>query len=90
MGIKPNKRLFWYLKDNANLDLNDPAILDMYIQQVLSCGKTNDVKELLKLINPSKFRESFLRLKRFLPNEVKIFWEDFIGNSKSITKRAFR
>lgn len=86
--MNPNRHLFWFLKDNARLKLNTPSEMDAYVQQVLTHGKTNDIKTLLKTIKPLQFRESFQRLSRFLPLEVRKFWEDFIGNIISSAKRT--
>lgn len=86
--MNPNRNLFWFLKGNAKLKLNNPPELDAYVQQVLTHGKTNDVKKLLKSIKPLQFCESFQRLSRFLPLEVRKFWEDFIGNIISSAKRT--
>ncbi len=81
------KRLFWFLKENAELDLSKKSCLDMYIQHILSRGKASDVKRLLKLINTHDFIESLSRIKKFLPHEVKRFWEEWLGNiNKSAEK----
>ena len=50
MKVSADKRLFWFLKDNTELDLDSPAILDMYVQQVLMYGKAQDIKSLFKKI----------------------------------------
>ena len=42
------KRLFGYLKEGTELDLKNPSNIDMYVQQVLSHGKTDDVKRIIK------------------------------------------
>lgn len=83
-----NKNLFWFLKNRSKLEINHPSELDTYVQQVITRGKTSDIKELLKTVKPSQFKESFHRLKPFLPLEVKKFWEDFIGSTHSATKRT--
>jgi len=75
------KRLFWFLKENAELDLSKNTCLDMYIQHILSRGRTSDVKRLLKLVDTSDFIESLSRIKKFLPQEVKRFWEEWPGNN---------
>ncbi|MDI6734643.1 MAG: hypothetical protein QME42_00360 [bacterium] len=80
MKIIPDKRLFWFLKEGITLDSNEPSVLDMYVQQVITRGKTEDVKVLLRNISLEQFRQVFMRIKHFLPVEVKMFWEDFIGN----------
>jgi hypothetical protein len=81
MKITPEKRLFWYLKDGVELDLEDPSQLDMYVQQVLSHGKTEDIGKLMKMIKPEVFKMSFERIKKYLPKEVRSFWEDGLGNT---------
>lgn len=78
MNIPANKRLFWFLKENTSLDLSQPAILEMYVQQVLSHGRIEDVKSLLSTIKSEQFKQVFLKIKRFLCWEVRKFWEDFI------------
>jgi hypothetical protein len=79
MKIIPNKDLFWFLKEDIALDCSESSVLDMYVQQVLSRGKTEDVKTLLKNIDFGDFKQAFMRIKSFLPVEVRMFWEDFIG-----------
>jgi hypothetical protein len=73
------KRLFWFLKEGTELDLSNKAHLDMYIQQTFLRGKTSDIKRLLKMVQPSDFIESFVRIKNFLPKEVRAFWEEWLG-----------
>jgi len=79
MEITLDKRLFWFLKDSAKLNLSNSGELDIYIQQTITQGRTNDIKDLFKIITPEKFKESFLRIRIFLPFEVRKFWEDTIG-----------
>jgi len=88
MKFTPNELLFWFFKNKTKINLDNPADLDTYLQQVLTHGKTNDIKQLLKRVKPLKFQEAFERTKKFLPLEVKMFWEDFIGSSNFTTKRA--
>lgn len=83
MKIIPDQRLFWFLKESVSLDLDEPASLDLYVQQVLSRGRAEDVKRVLKEIEPSRLRESFQRVKRFLPTDVRSFWEDFLRDYHS-------
>ena len=80
MNILPDKKLFWVLKDNVSLDLSNAAELDLYVQQVLSSGRREDVKALLAAVDFERFKQVFLRIKRFFPWEVRAFWEDFIGS----------
>ena len=49
------KRLFWYLKEGTELDLKNPSHIDMYVQQVLSHGKTEDIKKMIKQSCPKKY-----------------------------------
>ena len=81
MKIVPEKRLFWFLKDNIKLDLSNPSVLDMYIQQVIMYGRAEDISALFSKINLSQFKNAFMRLSHFLPLEVRKFWEDAIGNN---------
>lgn len=53
------KKLFWFLKEGTKLDLSKKTHLHMYIQQILSRGKTSDFKKLLGGVKPSDFLESF-------------------------------
>ncbi|MBI3991135.1 MAG: hypothetical protein HY350_03190 [Candidatus Omnitrophica bacterium] len=76
------KRLFWFLKDSIEIDLSDKRQLDIYVQQILSRGKTSDIRNLLKLIDISEFKDSFRRIKNFLEKEVKMFWEEYFGKDK--------
>lgn len=87
MNLKPDKKLFWFLKDKVELDLSKPSILDMYVQQVVTHGKAEDIKYLLKIVNPQKLKESLNHLRGFLPKEVEKFWGDFIGSTLSTPKR---
>lgn len=81
MKITPEKRLFWYLKDDVEFDLDDPFQLDMYVQLILSQGKTENIRKLIKTLEPEVFKKSFERIKKYLPKEVRSFWEDGLGNA---------
>lgn len=78
MNISPDKNLFWFLKDNVSLDLSKAADLELYVQQVLSKGRLADVKSLLAAIGFKRFKQVFLKIKRYFPSEVRAFWEDFL------------
>ncbi len=78
MNIFPDKKLFWFLKNNVSLDLSTTADLELYVQQVLSRGRLEDVKALLVRVDFQRFKQVFLKIKRFFPWEVRAFWEDFI------------
>jgi hypothetical protein len=84
---KAEKRLFWFLKEGAELDLSKKAHLDLYIKQTLSKGKTSDIKRLFGIVNLADFVESFSRIKNFLPQEVKAFWEEWLGNVNQSPKK---
>ncbi|MFH1504814.1 MAG: hypothetical protein ABIH08_05475 [Candidatus Omnitrophota bacterium] len=79
--IIPDKRLFWFLKDNVKLDLTETSVLDMYIQQVITRGKTKDIKKLLKTVKLNRLEEAFRRLKHFIPDGVRAFWEDYLESN---------
>ncbi len=82
MKIVAEKRLFWFLKSKVKLDLSDPRELEMYIQQVITHGVAKDIKTLFSRINLAQFKKAFRRLSRFLPFEVRKFWEDAIGDNQ--------
>ncbi|MEW6680851.1 MAG: hypothetical protein AB1297_07555 [bacterium] len=82
MRIIANKRLFWFLKEGTNLDLSQPSVLDMYVQQTITRGRTEDIKELLNLLNLKELQTVLERIKHFIPEEVRRFWEDFIKDDK--------
>jgi len=88
MKISADNRLFWYLKEDVEFNLDNPSHVDMYVQQVLSYGKMDDIKRMLKMLPQSKFRESFKRIKRFLPKEVRRFWEAGLGDTGEDSKRG--
>lgn len=79
MKISADKKLFWYLKDGIQLDLSNPSQLDMYVQQVVTSGQSDDIRQLFKNVDLKQFQISLSRLGRFLPLEVKKFWEDFLA-----------
>lgn len=81
MKIIPEKRLFWFLKDDIELDLSDESVLEMYIQQVITHGNTEDIKNIFKNIDSTQFKQVFIKLKNFLPKEVRNFWEHAIANT---------
>ena len=68
------------MKEGIEIDLNDNYQRDMYIQQVLSRGKFEDIRQLLKIISHEKFLDSFHRINKFLPKEVRKFWEEGLGD----------
>lgn len=76
----PDRRLFWFLREGVQLDLNEPSMADLYVQQVLSRGRADDVRQLLARLERPRFAESFQRVGRFLPVEVRAFWEDYLGD----------
>ena len=68
------------MKEGAELDLSNKAHVDLYIKQTLSRGKASDIRRLFGIVNLPDFVESFGRIKNFLPQEVKAFWEEWLGN----------
>ena len=87
MKVITGKRLFWFLEEGTELDLSNKAHLDMYIQQILTRGRTSDIKNLFKIIKPLDFVESFDRIKPFLPKEIKQFWEEGLGDINKPAKK---
>jgi NurA-like 5'-3' nuclease len=81
MKVSAKTRLFWFLKDSYELNLNNPSIVDMYVQQVLTRGKADDVRKLFKKLEPEVFKKSFERIKKYLPKETRMFWEDGLGDT---------
>ncbi len=75
-----DKRLFWFLKEDAHFDLKDSSIRGLYVQQILSRGRIEDVRRLLRILPWQDFTESIRRIGPFLPGEVRMFWEDFIAS----------
>jgi len=73
MEILSNSRLFWFVKDGTKFNFNNQSHKDMYIQQVLTNGNMEDIKNLLKLIKIDELRNSFNRIKKFLPKEISLF-----------------
>lgn len=82
MKLLLNKRLFWFLKDGVEIDLEKPSALDPYVQQIITYGRADDIKKLLKQVNISQLRLSIKRLNPFLPLEIRKFWGNFFGNNK--------
>lgn len=80
--IDPDKRLFWFLKEGIRLNLSEPSVLDMYVQQVISRGSAKDIRVLLKTLKLRQIKDALMRIKRFIPAEVRRFWEDFIADNK--------
>lgn len=81
-NIIPEKRLFWFLRDGVELNLAEASILDMYVQQVITRGREEDVRVLLSVLNLKQIKDVLTRVGRFVPIEVKRFWEDFIEFNK--------
>ena len=79
--ITSDRHLFWFIKDGKQLDLNESSELDMYVQQVITRGGTDDVKGLLRMVDFKRLTESLNRIEHFLQDGVRGFWEDFINGS---------
>lgn len=75
------RRLLWFLKSGAKLNMSSPADAELYVQQVMTKGSLKDVRKLLKSLGEEKTSQVFLRIKNFLPLEVRRFWEGFFGYS---------
>ena len=79
MKIAADGRLFWFLRQGTLLDLEDPSILPMVLQQVLSHGRIDDIRSLLGAVDRAQFEQGLKKIGRFLPREVQTFWEDFFA-----------
>lgn len=62
------------------MDLSDPSALELYLQQVMTRGSAEDVRTLLKIVTRKQLKSALEKLKRFLPVEIRMFWEDFVAN----------
>ena len=82
-----DKRLFWFLKEGTELDLSNETHLEMYIQQILTRGRTSDIRLLFEIIKPEDFIESFNHIKKYLPQEVRKFWEEGLGDINRPSKK---
>jgi hypothetical protein len=69
----------WFLKSGAKLNMSSPADAELYVQQVMTKGNLKDVRKLLESLGEEKTKQIFLRIKNFLPLEVRRFWEGFFG-----------
>jgi hypothetical protein len=78
--IVPDPNLFWNLKEGVTFDPDNPSDLDMYMQQVLARGNSQDVRTLIKTIDRARFQKGFERIKNFLAPEVRSFWEGYFGD----------
>jgi len=54
----------------------------MYVQQVLSHGRTSDIKKLMKEVDLESLKKSLERIKGYLPKRVRNFWEDMLGDTR--------
>ena len=80
--IVPDKRLFWFLKEGIRLNLRESSVLDMYFQQVISRGRTEDIRVLLRTLKLKEIQDALRRIRRFIPTEVRRFWEDLVADNK--------
>ena len=71
------KSMVWFLKDKEEI-LN----FDLYLQHILSYGKTEDIKILFHSYSLKTIKQAFNRIKKFLPENVKTFWEINLESSK--------
>ena len=82
MKTDASSRLFWFLKEGTAFDFSRKAEVDMAVQQTLLRGKISDIERLLKAVPLADFTASFHRVERFLPREVRRFWEEALGDSE--------
>ena len=74
-----NQNLFWFAPPHVRLDLSNPSMLRTVAQQVLTHGRMEDVRALLRELPRDRFRSVFEQMKMFLPKAVRIFWEEYFG-----------
>ncbi len=87
MKVTATKRLFWFLEEGSEFDLSNENHLNMYVQQNLSRGKTSDIRRLFKIIPLNVFIGAFSRIKNYLPREVRQFWEEWLADINTPTKK---
>lgn len=87
MKVTVEKRLFWFLKEGTELDLSSKPDMDMYVQQTIMRGKESDIKILLTTVKHSDFVDSLGRIRKFLPKEVRRFWEEWLGDINRSAKK---
>lgn len=80
LSVVPERRLFWFLRDGVTLNLTEPSMADLYVQQVLTHGRADDVQRLFTVLDEPRFAASFSRVERFLPRDVQQFWSDCLGH----------
>jgi hypothetical protein len=85
---KAKIELFWFLKKDAVFDLDDPKARQIYVQQVLSKGREDDIRELFRDIGREEVRIQFEQAKHFLPVEVRLFWENFFADHHTVSKHT--
>ena len=88
MFKKAKIELFWFLKRDAMLNLDEAGTKQMYIQQVMTHGRDADVKEMLRDLGVDTVYSVFQNIKRFVPKEVRMFWEDFFASHYRIPGKS--
>ena len=68
------------------MDIDDPSTRQIYVQQVISRGHEADIRELLKDIGVTGVRQVFDDIKRYIPAEVRLFWEDFFADHHPLSR----
>lgn len=86
--LRTNPILFWYFRDGAELDLNEPWARLVYVKEVLSKGREWDIKELFGLIREDEFKKIFQEIKRHLPKKIKNLWEGYFERAMGTYRRS--
>lgn len=76
---KPPSDLFWFLKEDAVLDLDRPGDRTTAVQHVLDRGGEKEVRELIELLGPERFVQTVREMIRFLHPRVRPFWQAIVG-----------
>lgn len=75
--------LFWYLPQDARLDLEKPKTRDFVLEQVLVRGTDDDIVRLMRTLTPREFAESYRRVRDRLPEEVRRVWDDILEQARA-------
>lgn len=78
---KPPSDLFWFLKEDAVLDLDRPGDLSTAVQHTLDRGGEEEVRELIRLLGPREFLEVVRSHVRSLHPRVRPFWMELTKRS---------
>jgi len=73
---RASTRLFWYLPEGAELDLDDPRERARVVRQVMLHGTYEDVVRMLRMLNRAELLEAYRAVRNTLPEDVRGFWDE--------------